>query len=171
MQLSFSAIPEEGISIHFQGRDSSWEGLAEIPMERMPRGDLFVERRGKTVVVQGACSAVAGLACSRCLETYSFPMEASFRHILRPLEEDSRTVRETELAPEDLEYGYYEAEVIELDRLVEEYLLLAMPMKPLCSEACKGLCPVCGTNRNETDCPCDANEGKSPFDLLKKRFQ
>jgi uncharacterized protein len=171
MNLLFSEIPGGGISIHFQGTDAAWEGLQQISMEDLPQGELFIEKLGKNVLVRGHCAAKAALTCSRCLKRYQSPMEASFRHTLRPLESDIQKGRESELLAEDLEYGYYQGDVIQLGQLVEEYLLLTMPMKPLCSDDCRGICQTCGANRNENDCQCSANAGSNPFEVLKKKFR
>ena len=55
-----------------------------------------------------------------------------------------------------------------LESVVEEHLLLSLPMQPLCSEDCKGLCTGCGANRNHQDCACPEGAGRSPFDCLKE---
>ena len=49
---------------------------------------------------------------------------------------------------------FYRDEQIDLNELLREQFYLALPMKPLCSEGCKGICPQCGTNRNAANCDC-----------------
>jgi uncharacterized protein len=56
---------------------------------------------------------------------------------------------------EDVNEETYSGKVIDLDPVVREQLLLALPSYPVCQEACKGLCSVCGANLNERDCGCD----------------
>ena len=171
MKVHLSAIPEEeGLTVTFSGKDAAWEGLAGILMEALPAGELVVERLGKDVLVRGRFSAVARFGCSRCLEEFSYPVEMSFRHTLRPLERVEGDIRDLELVPEDLEYGYYEEDLVCLDRLVEEHLVLSLPMKPLCQEDCRGLCPRCGANQNVGECQCPATRGGSPFEILKNHF-
>jgi uncharacterized protein len=58
-------------------------------------------------------------------------------------------------APEDAEEDTYSGKVVDLDPIVREQILLALPGYPVCDEGCKGLCPVCGANLNERDCGCD----------------
>jgi uncharacterized protein len=58
-------------------------------------------------------------------------------------------------APKDLEEETYEGKFIDLDPIVREQVLLALPGYPVCQEGCKGLCSVCGGNLNERDCGCD----------------
>lgn len=167
MKVFFSAIPDEGLVIPFTEKDASWRGLEDISFESQPRGELFVEKKGRDVFIKGSFSAVAHFSCSRCLEDFPFPLDLSFQHTLRPLKKDAQGFQEQELHPEDLEYGYYEEDVIHLDRLIEEHLLLSIPMKPLCAEPCKGLCSRCGVNQNKKSCECFKKDKDSPFDGLK----
>lgn len=169
MRVFVPEIPDEGLSLRFCGNDARWEGLLGMDMASLPDGQIFLERRGKDVFLRGKFSASVRLSCSRCLEGYSLPMELSIRYTLRPLDRDTRKASEEELVREDLEYGYYEGDVIQLDRLIEEHVLLNLPMKPLCRVDCRGICPRCGSNRNEAECDCSLNQAESPFDVLKTR--
>lgn len=170
MRVLVSDIPDEGMSIAFHGNDSSWDGLSGMDVASLPEGRIFLEKRGRDVFLKGRFRATVRLPCSRCLEGFPFPVELSFRHTLRPLDRELRETREVELVREDLEYGCYEGDEILLDGLVEEHLLLNLPMKPLCREDCRGICPRCGANRNESDCGCAALSGSGPFDALKEYF-
>jgi uncharacterized protein len=73
-----------------------------------------------------------------------------------------------EIAGEDLGVSYYEEDVINLAELVREQCYLALPMKPLCREDCRGLCPVCGVNRNRETCACVTNWVDPRFDALRR---
>jgi len=170
VRVFVSEIPDEGLTLQFRGNESSWEGLEGIHLESFPRGQLFLEKRGQDVFLRGQFDSSARLSCSRCLEGYPFPVDVSFRYTLRPLDKDLRKNREMELVREDLEYGYYEGDVIQLDRLIEEHLLLTLPMKPLRRDDCRGICSRCGTNRNETDCGCSTTLEGNPFEVLKKKI-
>jgi uncharacterized protein len=61
---------------------------------------------------------------------------------------------EKEVEEDDLATAFYSDEQIDLGHLIMEQFQLALPMKPLCAEACRGLCPECGANLNRTDCGC-----------------
>jgi uncharacterized protein len=61
---------------------------------------------------------------------------------------------EVEIDEGEAEIGFYEHGGIELEDILREQLLLALPMQRICSDVCKGICPVCGVNRNETQCDC-----------------
>ena len=78
-------------------------------------------------------------------------LQDRFRCILM----DSRGAGDSEIAEEDLSIAFYRDFQIDLLQLVHEQCRLALPMKPLCRDACRGLCPVCGTNLNERTCNCE----------------
>ena len=168
MKLKYSDIPEGGLRITLRGEDGPWEGLKGLCVEALPSGHLFVQRRGQNVFIEGEVALTLTFACSRCLEGFSYPVEVSFRHTLRPKGKGRVATREIELSAEDLEHGTYDEDDIPLVSVIEEHLLLSLPMKPLCKEECKGLCPKCGTNRNEEDCKCLESIEGSPFDCLKQ---
>ena len=87
------------------------------------------------------------LPCSRCLDPFRMPVDASFD--LRYLPATEMTAdEEREVQDEDLETSYYRDDQIDLNELLREQFYLALPMKPLCREDCKGLCAQCGTNLN-----------------------
>jgi uncharacterized protein len=93
------------------------------------------------------------LACSRCLEPYRLPVDSSFDLRFLPATEMAADV-EKEVQEDDLETSYYRDDQIDLNELLREQFYLALPMKPLCREDCKGLCAQCGTNLNTGTCVC-----------------
>ena len=95
------------------------------------------------------------LACSRCLEPFRMPVDSAFDLRYLPAAEMSAD-DEREVQEEDLETSYYRDDQIDLNELLREQFYLALPMKPLCREDCKGLCAQCGTNLNTGTCACAA---------------
>jgi uncharacterized protein len=93
------------------------------------------------------------LTCSRCLEPFRLPVDLAFDQRYLP-QTDASAEQETEVGVEDLETSFYRDEEIDLNELLREQFYLALPMKPLCREECKGLCPQCGTNLNTGTCDC-----------------
>jgi uncharacterized protein len=93
------------------------------------------------------------LVCSRCLEPFRLMVDAPFDIRYLPASEMS-TEPEREVEDEDLETSYYREDQIDLNELLREQFYLALPMKPLCQEGCKGLCSQCGTNLNAGQCDC-----------------
>ena len=94
------------------------------------------------------------LPCSRCLEPFRLPVNATFDLRYHPFAEMSGE-EEREVEEDDLETSYYQDDQIDLNELLREQFYLALPMKPLCREDCKGLCAECGTNLNTGTCDCN----------------
>jgi uncharacterized protein len=113
-------------------------------------------RTPQGLLLQGEFSAGAELECVRCLENYSQDLKWSVTDLYAF---DRRNMTESGLlVPEDGQ--------IDLEPLLREYALLEIPISPLHSPDCKGLCPVCGENLNKTDCG-HRPEPDSPFAVLK----
>ena len=93
------------------------------------------------------------LSCGRCLEPYRIPVETEFDLRYLP-ESQSSGESEREVAEEDLDTSFYRDDQIDLNEVLREQFYLALPMKPLCREDCRGLCPKCGTNLNTGACTC-----------------
>ena len=110
------------------------------------------------------------LPCSRCLEPFRLPVDAPFDVRYLP-SADAAAEEEREVAEEDLETGVYRDDQIDLNELMREQFYLALPMKPLCREECRGLCAQCGTNLNTGACDCAAvweDPRLAPLRQLKK---
>jgi uncharacterized protein len=101
----------------------------------------------------GRVRAQLELTCSRCVEAYPFPIDAEFDQRYLPASAASADT-ETEVGDDDLETSYYSDDQIDLNELMREQFYLALPMKPLCREDCRGLCSQCGTNLNTDTCDC-----------------
>jgi uncharacterized protein len=72
-----------------------------------------------------------------------------------------------DLSVEDLSFGFYEREEVDLAPLVRETMILALPTKPLCREDCRGLCPRCGANRNGGECGCRQEWSDPRLEVLR----
>jgi len=103
--------------------------------------------------LEGRVRTELELACSRCLEPFRLPIDATFDLRYLPASE-ALAEGEHELHDEDVETGFYRDDQIDLNEMVREQFYLALPMKPLCVDGCKGLCPHCGTNLNTGACDC-----------------
>jgi uncharacterized protein len=71
------------------------------------------------------------------------------------------------IGPQDTEAGFYELPGINLADVLTEQVLLWLPMRSLCRDDCKGICPVCGANRNLAACGCELPKGDTRWDALK----
>jgi DUF177 domain-containing protein len=104
--------------------------------------------------VAGQVTGQVGLHCSRCLEPFTVPIATAFDLRYVPRSENTGEGEE-EVEEDDLSTAFYDNDEIDLSHLIMEQFQLALPMKPLCAEACKGLCPHCGTNLNTGACDCN----------------
>jgi uncharacterized protein len=103
--------------------------------------------------VAGHLTGELELTCSRCLEPFTLPVVSDFDLRYVPRTENAGE-GEQEVDEDDLTTAFYDDDRIDLGGLITEQFQLALPMKPLCSENCKGLCPQCGTNLNTGACGC-----------------
>lgn len=104
--------------------------------------------------LSGRVHTTLELPCSRCLEPFTWPVDAAFDLRYLPHVLNSSTDDEREIQEDDLSTAFYEDDEIDLGQMMREQFLLSLPMKPLCGDACRGLCPVCGVNLNRGDCDC-----------------
>lgn len=131
-------------------------------------GVATLTNTGTLLLVQGKVSAEVKLTCSRCLDEMSCPLEAELAEEFEIKTDggpEGAKVIESEYE-EDLGSILSETE-INLEELIRQSLLVAIPLQPLCREDCKGLCPNCGKNLNEGPCDCAKDDTESPFAALK----
>ena len=107
------------------------------------------------------------LECGRCLETFEIPVDTPFDLRYVPEAQAGADEQEREVDEDDLTTAFYKEDAIDLGELMHEQFVLALPMKPLCSDACKGLCPQCGTNLNAATCDCAPQWTDPRLDALK----
>jgi uncharacterized protein len=100
------------------------------------------------------------------VEPFTLPVAAEFDLRYQPhtanVGEGEREVEE-----DDLTTAFYENDQIDLGLLMQEQFYLSLPMKPLCDNDCKGLCPTCGTNRNRGTCDCHTDWEDPRLAVLK----
>lgn len=127
---------------------------------------LRVRKDGDKYHLLGRLVTTVRRECCRCLETFDAPV---------PVDVDVRYLPhranagegEHEISDEDLSIAFYRDDEIDLGGLVREQLHLAAPMKPLCDDGCRGLCPACGADRNRETCGCDTAWRDPRFDALR----
>lgn len=105
-------------------------------------------------ILSGRLQARLEMACGRCLEPFTLPIDTQVELTYVPHPEQAAE-GEVELSQDDLTTAFYRDQTLELGEMVLEQFYLALPMRPLCREDCKGLCPQCGTNLNQGTCACD----------------
>jgi uncharacterized protein len=124
-----------------------------IKIAAPPRISGRIQQSDAKITVTGEVQAELQLECDRCLKSLSIPVSSAFEvEYVTP--DVYQAGQGTELLDEDLSLSVFDGAVVDIDELVREQLLLALPAQVLCREDCKGLCPVCGGDRNLKDCQC-----------------
>ncbi len=117
--------------------------------------------------LDGAVRSALELPCSRCLEPFRWPVDARFELRYQPMSQNTGDA-EREVREEDFSAAFYQNDEIDLEQLMREQFELSLPMKPLCTAECLGLCPSCGTNLNRGTCDCKREWQDPRFEALKQ---
>jgi len=136
-------------------------GEVKVEVEVRP-GDLQRE-----YFVSGQVEFSADLVCSRCLDPFPVATVSPFHLTYRPRPAGPTEELELEITGEDLDIEYYSERAVPLRELAIEQVHLSVPMKPLCEEACLGLCAHCGTNLNKGVCACAGEEPDDRWAALR----
>lgn len=147
--------------------DWSESGIRQIsPLHAVGEAELLENTEGE-VRVKGCLTVTVESDCDRCLGLAQFSLDEPFDLFYQPNSAVS-TSEEIALKEGEAEIGFYRGAGIELDEVLQEQVLLLLPMHRLCGEDCQGLCPVCGKNRNESDCNCSAVPANDCWSGLKQ---
>ena len=125
-----------------------------------------IRRQGGEVELRGELRTTIEVPCARCLKSVRLPVDAGFVERFVP-SVSWRAEEQHELQEDELSLAVFDGEAIDLDDVVREEILLAIPDQVLCGESCKGLCPDCGADRNVSECGCESIEIDSRWDQLK----
>ncbi len=132
------------------------EEAARLVSDAAVRGRA--SRKGDEVRLRGEIRTEVELLCGRCASPERTPLAVEFDTSFVPQEAEAAKTENVELLKEDLLLSAYEGGAVDLDELVREQILLALPTRHLCGEDCKGLCQQCGANLNEGPCSCGRGE-------------
>lgn len=162
MKLSVDKIPDEGLELNYHEPSGSFDYLKKGEGARII-GPVNVAVQAHKIsggiAISGLLQGSAVMTCGRCLDEFTEDISHQFSYDCLPqaaIEEEKE-----ELTADALDIYYYSGGEIDITALVHEQVALALPMRPLCKEDCKGLCPECGANRNKGDCGCRSG----PVDL------
>lgn len=128
-----------------------------------------VGREGRSFRLQGQLEGELELQCVRCLEASRYPVSKEFDLFFEP--RDGLTYQEDqeiELKPSETRTSFIVGHELVISEILREQVLLTLPMKPLCSPDCRGLCPVCGTNLNVHACMCVKEKFNPAFEGLRE---
>lgn len=167
MKVDFRQIKPEGSELSFSESAEDLDLTAEgIEFPEPVEVELTATKTGDEIIVQGRLSTMAGMDCSRCLDRFEMPISSKLQFVIQLLEIS---------APQDSD----DEDFVILPKTIQEYdlservrqaILLELPLKALCSESCLGLCPMCGTNLNESKCECTPDKTDERWESLRQLF-
>jgi len=171
LQLNVARLTEAGLNLTFSlGPEWFARWQQEDPQLEFPglgqfEANVHLAKHGKDILLRGLLKGHLSLTCSRCLEPFSIPVEADFDLLLAP--KPGLALQESEeLAAADLDLDFYSGDLVDLEGFFREQILLMIPLKPLCSETCRGICPHCGSDRNRQTCNCQDRQDATPLATL-----
>jgi DUF177 domain-containing protein len=139
--------------------DLGIDAIQQTVLHAKGQADLVEEiegqRRIPDIRLRGKLQTQVELPCARCVDPVKYDVNSDFDLLYRPINADSHP-DEAAISEAETEIGFYQGEGIQLEDVLKEQVLLALPAKILCREDCKGLCPQCGKNLNQGSCKCEA---------------
>ena len=129
--------------------------------------DATAELQGAEIRIRGHLATTLQASCDRCLGAVEIPVDTEFDLYYRPVNTIAKE-EEIEIPEDELEIGFYSGDGLELGDVATEQVILSVPMKVVCRTECRGLCPICGVNRNLTLCNCSPPQEDSPFASLRE---
>ena len=173
MYIRVTEIPGGGLDVFAaRGRASIpriLEGMDPSPLTmcRLVSAELLLSVEEGDILVEGSFEAEGESPCDRCSEPVPVRFGKTFQSVLSPPDRGIKGTGPVELHADDLDVGYYDGKGIEVNDVFWEQVALEIPLKVVCSESCKGVCPACGANRNREACSCEDSAAPGPFDVLK----
>jgi len=171
--IRLDQVPAEGLGLKGVIAPARLERLAAAvaSLDRPVEVDLRLQRESDVYLLTGSVHGSVTLECEYCRGTFEQPLPQRLFLSVDPNPEralyrdpsQKGEVWVMEHADEQVEAPEGELDLI---GALEDEWLLAIPHSPRCAEGCKGLCPVCGTNRNEAECGCAQPRRENPFDIL-----
>jgi uncharacterized protein len=131
-----------------QSSDLNTAGRAQLVREYHGKHQLINDIR-----IAGDLRSKFELSCARCLEPIRQDISRKFDLLYRPQGSDAGK-EEMSVTAAEAEVAYYQGEGLLLEDVLREQVLLAVPLKAICREDCRGLCPHCGQNLNQGQCTC-----------------
>lgn len=172
MRVRVDEIPESGRTLRFHWEQDRLKQFVppddpfDLDLLRPVNVLLNLNRHPDHIRITGKLEGNLRVSCHRCLKPFPLFLNESVDIYLIEKERMPKD-DEKELQPDEILYEFFDGEVIEVDQLVAEQIFLALPVKVLCNEMCKGICPGCGANLNEEECRCSEDRRQSPFAKLK----
>lgn len=141
------------------------ESLKDVDISKPVIYEITVKREDEGFSIKGPVKFSLRFVCSRCLTEFESSFETYLDvRLIPPFEVEGE---EVELKDEDLNVSFFTSDELDLSGFIWEEIMLNIPIKPLCDEKCKGICPVCGKNKNIEDCKCESKIDSPLAEKLK----
>jgi len=167
MKVDLRSITAEGCELSYSGISDELELFADgFNFPQPIEVTLTATKSGDEILLQGLAASKVEMECARCLELFEMEISARMQFVIQLLDINGPQPSEDDdfvILPKTT--GEYD-----ISQRIRESILLELPLKPLCSESCRGLCPMCGANLNETECDCAPDKTDERWDSLKQLF-
>ncbi len=164
-KVSIKDIPPEGLTLSYEDMPGLLMDQTECSANGPIKANVTIRNKGKKIELYGSIEASLRLRCHRCLNYYINQIIERFHYIFMESPKWHKD-EDIQLDKEDIEISYYTDDYIDLSGIFREQILLQLPMRQLCTEDCKGLCPGCGADLNTESCRCQRAPNKGPFSIL-----
>ncbi len=133
-------------------------------------GEVRLHRTNQGIFADGTVHVPVTLECVRCLkpiqQTVTFPLREQYYPTI-----DVNTGVPLPPPDDELAFPIDHNHLLDLREAIRQNLVVALPMTPLCDEACKGLCPQCGHDLNEGPCDCKPDTTDDRFSVLRQLLE
>jgi uncharacterized protein len=179
--MRIQEIPELGRDLQASSKTDKWlEKVVRdaVSTEISDFEAIFTARISKferTVELTGGVYLKLNVMCDSCTEDIVLEQQISLRVLLEPAKQTKgkETNYEDEVGgvSDTIDFSYYNGEDVDIGDIIRQHIVMAQPIRHLCGEECKGLCPTCGKNFNKEACECPKVKEDSPFVVLKQLKQ
>ena len=176
MQIRVADIPPEGLLLKEDLDPLQLKDLKALQEKEVChfKGLLAVELQvtplAQMLVVKGRIQTTLSLTCGRCLAAAHSPVQGVFELTFKraqPGDDPDPLTEPQELQSEEMGLVFFDGDAIDFRDVIQEQVILAIPMQPLCRGDCRGLCPRCGADLNRGPCDCHANDIDPRLAILK----
>lgn len=162
--IEFVEIPPQGLRLELT--DTSWL-VPEVDRHSLYTAAMFIQRRGERVIVGGEYELVFDLVCDRCQQQFKMPFADEFKIEFEPASSVADLASDHHCSDLEMDIVFYDEPRLDPALVLQQQLTLSMPVKRLCAEDCRGLCPRCGLNLNDSGDKCSCRQDNdSPFGVL-----
>lgn len=162
MRVYFEKIPEEGLEINFSDNFETSESLFNI---KSFKGTIYAVN--ENYILTGNLNIAIKDSCDRCLKDFTEDVEEKILIEIVKENNSDTEAEEIELKDEDMGLYFVNEEYIDMEEIISQEAVLLRPIKRLCDQECKGLCPICGINLNHDTCSCEQEKDDRWADLKK----